>query len=454
MLNKEDLAHIRDYSFEVKCHEVKIFQEQGIELLGYGVIKINPHGTFYLEFICLEKKQITDESWSVTYPIDALDSSQKLYLKATSIKGITFESDGFSINLHALQLDQISEHYILLKEVHVSKPYTGKNIGLYIEANQQFHIPKNIINKTTSTLGNDSSSRNEALIELPNENLSIRIINLDEGHSFIKVEGDIDKDLILDSLTLYLGFCSGALLQPYCTVHITNEVRITTLYSVTKNHLHQRFISAIPNHFSDSQRMQWEYHFNFLRSCIKLHSENPSHFLSLYAQWSRVWLSFQSVQEITNLTLVTAIEGLLNDVFIPLFKELRVDQILEQDIANIKKIIKSLDIDSLYKQRLQNSISYLKEITATKALKFLSDDGILKNEEVKAWKKLRNDVAHPKVKEVDITETYLENENFLHCINLFNSLILQALSYSGPRTYYSVHTDEPKILSFNSKIIY
>ena len=51
MITDKDLEKIRDYSFEVHCSKVKIFQKQGIVLEGYGIIKMNDYGVFFIEFI-------------------------------------------------------------------------------------------------------------------------------------------------------------------------------------------------------------------------------------------------------------------------------------------------------------------------------------------------------------------------------------------------------------------
>ncbi len=56
IITDRELENIRNYNFEMHCPSVKIYQQQGLILEGYGVIKINDFGTFYLEFICLKKK--------------------------------------------------------------------------------------------------------------------------------------------------------------------------------------------------------------------------------------------------------------------------------------------------------------------------------------------------------------------------------------------------------------
>lgn len=449
MITTKILESIRDYSFEVHCPKIKIFQHNGIVLKGYGIIKINDYGVFYIEFICLEKNNIPNVNWSISLPDDDFDESQKIYLEAISLDGVEFQAEGFRIELHFLEIHKTSVHYILLDKIITIELTKDTREYFYIEFNQNIKIPRNKVNRESSTLGSESFSRNESVIDFNHENLKIRIVN-DHKVKFIAIEECSNPDLILDCIKFYLGFCSGLLLQPYYSKHISSNQEVNTFYSANKLYLKKRYAPAIASNISDSEFRDGEYHFNILRNSIRLYKENPKHFLSIYAQWRRVWVSFNSEQDITNLVLTTAIEGLLNDIFIPIFKESKVDLGLERDIIEIKKIIEDLKIDALYKDKLKHAISYLKNITANKALTLLVEIGVLSKEEITAWKKLRNEVAHPKVRNNNLPSKYKEKANFIACLNLFNSLILQTLNYSGPRNYFSPIKDE-RIYLFHSK---
>ena len=413
MITEKDLEKIRDYSFEVHCSKVKIFQKEGITLLGYGIIKMNDYGVFYIEFICLEKNNIPHSNWSINFPNDPLDEKQKLYLEATSLYGDSFEAEGFRVELHVTSLYKASVHHILLEKIKFNEPIRTINDLFRIEFNQQIYIPRNKINRTTSSLGMQSASWNESIINFDEDNLQIRIVNEHESKSFVSIEGVFSPEIMMECLTFYIGFSSGILLQPYYSVYLSSNHKVTTLYSTNKRYLHRSYSAAIASNLADNEFKDGEYHFNILRNSIRLYSMNQKHFLSIFAQWRRVWLSSSLDQGTTNLALTTAIEGLLNDIYIPILIKSKKDTALESDIKEIKKIIKDLAIDEKYKERLQNSISYLKTITANKALSLLVDTGILTSEEKEAWKSLRNEVAHPK-----ITSTALSNKYEEKIINL------------------------------------
>lgn len=78
-----------------------------------------------------------------------------------------------------------------------------------------------------------------------------------------------------------------------------------------------------------------------------------------------MWHSFQSENSITILTLSVAVEGLLNDVFIPKFKELGFNDHLNNEIKRIKSRVSDLDLTLEQANRLKSSISYWGNITAS-----------------------------------------------------------------------------------------
>ncbi|WP_081410490.1 hypothetical protein [Acinetobacter sp. LMB-5] len=448
IITDRELENIRNYTFEMHCPSVKIYQQQGLILEGYGIIKINDFGTFYLEFICLKKENIPYLRWDIRLPDDILDESQKLYLEATDTQGKIFKSHGFRLSLNLISINKTSIHHILLSELTIKHQSTNSKNFLYLEFNQSINIPRNKSNKITSTLGSSSISWNESIINFDEENYKIRIVNDSQNNqNYITVEGAENFDTLLSCLTFYLGISSGILLQPYYSKYSSNNEEIITLYSTNKIYLNKCYIETIPSPLGDKEYQDGEYHFNILRKSIQLNKESPEVFLSIYAQWKRTWYSYNSEQDITNLTLTTAIEGLLNDIFIPVLSELNKDEKLENDIKEVKGLIKSLEIDQLYKNRIIGSISYLKIITANKALNLLVDSNLLKKDEIEAWKALRNEVAHPKAKNFDLSKEYERKENFILCLNLFNSLIFQTLSYIGPRNYFTGSKDT-KILIF------
>lgn len=306
MITDKIRESIRDYSFEAHCPKIRIYQKNGIVLKGYGIIKINEYGVFYIEFICLEKNNIPKFNWSIRLPDDHFDESQKIYLEAVSIDGIEFQSEDFRVELHALSIHSSSIHHILLEKITITEPTKNAKDYFYIEFNQTLNIPRNKNNSVVSTLGSESFAWNESIIEFDQEKIKIRIVDDHGAKGFIAIEECTNPELMLDCITFYLGFSSGLLLQPYYSKNISCNQEVSTFYSTNKLYLQKSYVSAIASNLSNPEFRDGEYHFNILRKSIRLYKENPKNFLSIYAQWRTVWVSFKSEQDITYLALTTA----------------------------------------------------------------------------------------------------------------------------------------------------
>ncbi|WP_158160268.1 hypothetical protein [Vibrio metoecus] len=168
-----------------------------------------------------------------------------------------------------------------------------------------------------------------------------------------------------------------------------------------------------------------------------MYSEDIKYFDCVSSQWERVWRGFNSSDDIAELVLSVAVEGVLNDIYIPDFKQSRQDQQLIEAIKEIKLKLNELDIDVTYLSRLQSSVSYWKNITAARALDILIAEGVLADNDKKLWNSIRNTSAHPLSKELSNVEEQKKRDDLYSCIDIFHKLILNVLAYSGPVTLFS-----------------
>ncbi|OTH00994.1 hypothetical protein [Acinetobacter sp. ANC 4973] len=443
-MNERFTDDVRNKKIELNCTEILIYQNKGMCLKGYGKIKINSVGTIYLDFICQSAYNLPEiEFFSTKYPKNDLIAEQVFNLIGKTLDGRTFTSKSFNVKLnHQIYLLPI-QIYIFLSYIEFSEKVKNEISFLYLETQQILEIPSNTI---TSTIGDSRSERNETIFSLFNDNLKFRYVKNYQNKSYIELIGNFQTNRTHDCLRLYYGLTTGCLLQFYYSFQQIKKERIQRINSINTNKIDHRFFQVCPTNISVDNKLSLDFHENFLVIIFKLAAENENIFNSVFEQWSRLWDASRSTQQILNLVITTSVEGLLNDIFIPIFEE-DVDQKLLDEISNIKNIIKALDINHSYKQRLHNSISYLKNITANKALNLLVIKKVLTKDEVKVWKELRNEVAHPKNKILDIDDQKKVESNFLLCLNLFNNLIFQALRYDGVR-YYFTNEDSPKITEF------
>lgn len=435
MLMDRAIKQIRTGDLVLHCVEVEVSQaiDSGIKMLGHGTIKINSVGTIYMEFICTYSENMPIVLFNEKIPQDPLNHEHKLYLYAKTINGHEYKSDGFFVEVNINSLHLPSHHYLILSSIYsvLSTVRHKEKRGnyLYFEFSESFSIPANKVNSVVSSLGSESSSWNQTVLEM--KNYSISMVK-HKGYTKVSVTGFFEPEKLLKCLRFYIGFSSASMPQLFYIRKIIDDEEQQIISSVVNKQKRQHSSSPMADNIFSEKYSNFNYHYNLLKNIISLYDKNLRNFESIYSQWERVWHSFQSRNSIMVLTLSVAVEGLLNDIYIPAIKTKKNDIELDKQITEVKKQIKSLDLTKEQRDRILGSISYWKNITAPKALDYLIDRRIITIDDKKLWQKLRNESAHPKVKESNLSKDRLEHEKVLSCLNLFHKLILNTLAFSGP----------------------
>lgn len=446
-LRRDTLDLILNSKFELHCLSVKIWQDlpEGVELSGYGVIKQNKYGTLYLEFICTKNKYTMKGDLVTKFPRDRLDPSQKLLGEFVSLNGTKFTSEGFSIEVNAFNRE--SPHIL-----HTQLPFItfledrlsdSRENYLYYEFAESLHIPANVSNsRTSSSTKSESHCWNETLIEL--DNFKIRI-NDEKSYRMVRVDGKFEPDDLYDCINFYIAFSGGVLPQPYVMIKHIDDKIISTIKSINNQNTHKRSSNPIPEKIiiKGDTKAEYKHSYEFFRKTYEIHQRKRKYFNSIYSQWIQVWHGFQSKHSIAELVLSVAIEGILNDIYIPVFKKKRTNPLLISDIDKIKLAIKGMELSENHKQRLMGSVSYWKNITVSKALDILITEGVIGENDKKTWSDLRNEAAHPQVKNIDVLQQQTKRDEILQCLNLFHKLILNVVEYSGPVYICSMSKDTP-----------
>ena len=448
MRKEKMIDHIATGELVLHCISVDIYQENDspIKLTGHGTIKINTSGLLHLELICTSTSNFNNIMGPARLPQDLLNEHDKLHMVATTINGDVFSSKGFSINLGFMPTQTPRLFNIGLS--HITKvtqlDYRDPDASnyLYFVLDEQSQIPKNRTNSTESSLDGNSLEWNQTCIDM--DGYTVTIINR-KSKSEIKVSGKFVTDKLLEAIKFYIGLSNATMPQPY---YILNKAENCTESIISTNLSNRRKTSASPliEHIGDEEYKDNQYHYNILRQLISLYESDFKQFNSLFSQWQRVWHSFQSNHAITTLTLAVAIEGLLNDIYIPEIKEAYACKTKDPEIENLKQQIKKLNITQDHRQRLLSSIGHWNDVTATRALDELVSSSIITNDEKNNWKKLRNEKAHPKTMGTGDVFNESDRNRMLSCINLFHKLILNKLKFSGPMVIQELNSNNPVAL--------
>lgn len=429
--SKKLIDAMHEGKLDLHCVEVSIFQkfEGGLSLNGYGVLKVNQLGTIYLEFICREASQIPYQSFYSDFPEDPFDSTQKLYLEAETLDGDSIFAEEFSLKINAFSRSAPFKLPIFLHEVYFLYPaehHRNTENHLYFELLEKARIPANKMNSTSSTYGEESISWNEAEIAI--DDTKVTIIDK-KDRTVVVANGIFDEGDLYKVLLFYIGLSSGVLPQPYCLIRRVKEYTAFYLKSTHKALRSKNIQAPFPTAASGNG---WpNCHYEILRAMAKGKSCNSLYFESSYSQWLRVWHAFNSVNNIAILTLGVAIEGLLNDIFIPVLKSLSADEDFDSEKRELIAKLEVVDANEDHKKSLIKHVERWGNIHAEKALSLLVEKGLVQKKEKVAWAELRHSAAHPKFKENTEARQEKEHKRISICLTLFYRLILNVFSYDG-----------------------
>lgn len=441
------IGAMREGKLDLHCTSVSITQKckDGLGLKGYGILKVNQVGTIYLEFICLEassKPTSMVKGFHESFPDDPFDQSQKLYLEATSLDGDQVFAEEFSLRISVLNRPPYRIN-VFLHEVYFvdSSQGEGKSKNyIYLEFLGKTRIPANKMNSESSSYGDESHSWNEAEINI--EDTAINIVDKKDRIE-VRARGEFDADELYQALLFYIGLSSGGMPQPYCLIKRAGS-KTVMFFKTVRNGLRGK---TIPAPITDSAAGD-EFpacHYAILSSILRVKRCNPLRFDSSYSQWQRVWHSFQSENNIAILALGVAVEGLLNDVFIPELKRAGIEHTLEEAKEKLIDELGALDARDDHRQTLISSVKRWGNIHPAKALTILVDKGLVLQVERKAWVDLRNSAAHPVFKENNEASQLKERERISNTLTLFYRLVLNILEYDGPMYEFRVNA-KPEFL--------
>ncbi len=179
-----------------------------------------------------------------------------------------------------------------------------------------------------------------------------------------------------------------------------------------------------------SRKFVWKLFDKYLSYVFDYEKPDRWHPMSMYVY--RVNEANLTSIETRSLAISVAVEGILNSEFAKFAAPS--DEFLAE-LEKARELVKNSEIPEGLNRRIIGSINSMKRSNATDKLKLLVEDGIIKEEESQAWKKLRNYVAHANQ---PIYPDLQKLINLCNTVNLlFYKLIFYAIGYEGKYTDYS-----------------
>lgn len=436
MFSQKDFPAVRDGSFTIHCTSILIEQrkQDGVRLEGHGIIKINSVGTLFLEFVCLKTHNIPNNRWGIHLPDDPFATDEKLFLSAITVDSQTISATNFTMKFGVFDRPPFITYTFFPTVTFTGEAnQQSEHVNsIYFELKEKVAIPRNKMNTEISSLGNESYKTNQTILQW--DNIDLSVVNHDD-HVSVRAKGTFNTEDLLESLIFYIGFTAGSMPQPYITSKINGSKKELSIHSVRNSVRNQLIPAAICDRTTINGNLPDESHYKLLQRIVRLKFDRPQYFESVYAQWKRVWFGYHASREIKNLTLGVAVEGVLNDIYIPKFQE-RVDIGFETKKKEIIQKLEKLEIDAAHIEIISKSVSGWGNIHAGAALKILEQKGIVSRDEVKAHSKIRNSSAHPKSVEDTVPRQIREHKHVGMCFNLLYGLMLNVLSYEGGQFSY------------------
>lgn len=425
---------MRKGELELHCIDVAIHQESPLlELQGHGKITTISTGAIHLEFVCTKINKPTPRTIIQKLPADPFDNKQQLKLTATTTNGWTFTSTEFSLKMNSFISSAPFVTGLLLKFIEFNYQETcdyPHPKGLNFEILEPCRIPTNRVNTIKGTLrGYESHNWNQTLLNLDTPSCELSIVE-HEDYMEIDAQGDFNVDEMQESLTYYLALTSGRLPQPFAVLRRSGDNLVLQLRSTNKDYRLHKVAEPFPRLISGPG---WpKSHYDIFTGMLRVRRISPKIFQSAYAQWTRVWHAHRSQNSVTLLTLGVAIEGLLNDIFIPALNKSESDDTFEKIKLEVIQKLNDLEIQDSHRTTLTDSVKKWGNIHPKKALEMLIKRGLIDSAQRKSWIDMRNSSAHPKAVGANSEVSHKDFTRMCDCLTLFYILTLNIFGYKGP----------------------
>lgn len=242
------------------------------------------------------------------------------------------------------------------------------------------------------------------------------------------LKGEPNPDDYLDLILEALGIGIGYHLRPHLKIANHLGRRIQVIYSRATDDRQLKLPPPIPTSYPHNAKNLQDFVDKFIHTITE--SNSP-----LAGYWFRVLQAFSGEVENSALVLTTAIEGLLRNyhsaIGIP-------DEEFIKQLNDAEKLINGLPLEKRVKNRIISTLSNAKAASPKNSLYALVGTGLISEDLVSLWKKLRNKSAHADELRFETHELQAFIDELHGCLELFYRLILGEIEYSGEILQYSV----------------
>lgn len=224
-----------------------------------------------------------------------------------------------------------------------------------------------------------------------------------------------------------IGFSIGAFLSPILEGTNDQSDRYQIVNARRKDIEVARILPPIPTSFPQHEANIEGLVNSFL-------SRAPEPYPKFLGYWYRILISTDGDVENQALVLSTAIEGVAKTYFC---EQLKADDMYVAEVDAAIPLLNALDIGSRAKDFVIQSLHGSKGSNVKNALHKLAALGLITDDLIKIWKRLRNKSAHADGLQMGDADLQRLIDDIHSCLELFYRLVLAHIAYAGPFLRYS-----------------
>ncbi|MBN2713217.1 MAG: hypothetical protein JXR97_12425 [Planctomycetes bacterium] len=431
---------IKNNEFHLDCHEVTLYLQgkEEIQAKGCGYIEATKRGELVL-------KAYVDSG--ISEKLDKFHTKKNgsgKIIKKDDLFGVkAIDNEGNLWTSEDIFPSDISFHKSIHNRIYSSKLYSATKINdmkplhnkdtnislLFFEAPE---LPRNIIGNPLNDKDNISHSKN-AICKFIMDNCIVILATEDYGFKLSALCTKNDCGKILERrLGESLQFLLGRNLWWNVMTRFESSKEYTTVRS--NDHLkHNRAgLAPLLDLWHPDNREDIDSLFTRYYDFVSRHDQSAWHPLSCL-----LYSIYESTEEATAIALnvSVAVEGAINIFH---HKDQCCNSHLKQQCSRAKTMIENSDLDESIKKRLGGFLGSIQRTSISDKLNSLEKQGIIREHDIKAWKKLRNRFAHGNISsDISLSEYQQIHSLSNKCLTLLHLIIMNGIGYSGKFTDYS-----------------
>jgi len=440
MLFHEIPEAFRKGNLELWCPKMIIRKqggEQSNEKMGSGIIRQDDKKQ--IKFILLERSpsslsDIIKKKIGEIFEVGKIIPGDKYYsLEAIDISGNTWKADRFLISQSIGPEGSIIRGNIYVLEQ--KKPYKFVNDFISLEIFHDVNLPLILDSKELKKMANGEEYINRKIAIINVCETEFKIMN---ENGILTISAEAEKRELPENIETRIIEALQFVTSKTISWGILQKGNSITNFRSSDRESYPTNIS-MPIDFEHADRdgkWCWRLFGKYIEHIYKFKGENSFEMHPLSA-----WLNFirnTSVGSIftKGLGLGIAVEGILKCEYS------KNNAKCNENIDDFEKMInhvKSFEGSENIRIRTIGAINYMKQIRAKDRLYALKEEGVVREEDVKAWDNIRNRGAHARPPEGEEMQVWIDS-----CYKtkvLINHLIFNAIGYKGKYTDYGNRTD-------------